>query len=258
MSTSDVSQLTAIIPTANQPPSVHRLVRSLRRGYPQLKILVAGAGSKPIQQQGVDSWQLPPGSSRSTGCNALLARVRTPYFLLIDEQCELPRGTQLATLLDLVATDKLDVAAGDLIASWKKFGLFVRRQPRPAHGWMEFTGNRLTLTRGYRNRGQGFWWCDLVGNFFVARTNKVRSLGGWDQELANDEREEFFVRGHRQGLRVGIVPEVSAWFWQQRNSSPSTEGGPDLKRLAVAKMGLLQLTDLEGRMTTAPRRTAAA
>ncbi|MCH2114097.1 MAG: glycosyltransferase [Pirellulales bacterium] len=259
MPAADLSQLTAIISTADRPKSLRRLVRSLRRGYPELRIFVADASCEPSRQQpGIESIRLPAGSGRSAGCNALLARVRTPYFLLLNDQCELSGETSLAPLHALVANNMLDVAAGDLVGCQRKFWLLVKRGPQSEHGLMEISGDQITFTRGYRSRGEGFYWCDFVGNFFVARTEKVRALGGWDEELGNDERAEFFVRAQRRGLRVGVVPEVSVWLWNDRSKTPVADSVRDCKRLAVAKMRLARMIDCDGRILKAPRRPAVA
>ena len=256
VSAADLSKLTAIISTADHSSALQRLVRSLRRAYPDLQILVADASSESARlPRGIESIRLPARSGRSAGYNALLARVRTPYILLLDDCCELSKEPRIEQLLALVAQDKVDVAAGDLIACQRKLWLLVSRRPAPGHGLMEFAGDQLTLARGARGPGEGFYWCDLVSPFFVARTNKVRALGGWDQQLENDGQEEFFVRAHRQGLRVGIAPAVTAWLW---NEKPAVDPARDLKSLAVAKMGLASMTDFDGRVMKAPRRAMAA
>jgi len=254
----DLAQLTAIIPTRGNPKPLNRLKRSLKRAYPKLQVLAADEGNGSSAQGGGSSIRLPAGVGRGAACNAMLARLRTPYFLLLDEQCEIGKETPLEQLLQLVAADKLDVAAGDFVGCQKKFWFFVRQQPQPGHGILELAGNQLTLQPSYRSAGEGFFWCDMVHNFFVARTEKVRSMGGWDPELKNDEREEFFVRAHRQGLRVGIVPEVTARYWNEKPAAQSAEPGPSLKSLAVAKMGLARMTGLDGRVVKAPRRARAA
>ena len=256
VSTTELSQLTAIISTANQPQSVNRLVRSLRRSYPEIHIMVADAsGQSAKAQRDVDSIRLSVGAGRSAGYNALLARVRTPYFLLINDCCELANDSSVVDLLSLVSSDKLDIAAGDLIACQRRLWFFVSRRPAPGHGLMEIAGDQLTLPHGSRGPGEGFHWCDFVAPFFVARTSKVRALGGWDQQLEQDEQEEFFVRAHRQGIRVGLVPEVTVWQWPE---TLTQEPSRDLKSLAVAKMGLARMTDFEGRVVKAPRRAMAA
>lgn len=256
MSASSFSQLTAVVSSANRPKSLQRLVQSLKRQLPEVKVLVADASREGRAVKGADAVKVPPGVGRASGCNALLSRVRTPYFLLMDDRAELGRETDVERLLQLVTDDKLDVAAGDLQGCKRKLWFFVKRQPQPGHGQLEFAGDQLTLTPGHRAEGDGYLWCDLVHNFYVARTDKVRNLGGWDPELENDEREEFFVRAHRQGLRVGLDPEVVASIWDEPAEIEATT--VDRRSLAVAKMGLTWMTDFEGQVVKAPRRAMAA
>ncbi len=258
MASDDLTQLTAIIPSRGNQKSLSRLKRSLKRANPDLPILVADDGMATSAESNGTSIRLPAGVGRGAACNAMLARIRTPYFLLIDEQCEIGKETQLSQLLQLVASDKLDLASGDLLGCQKSFWFFVRQKPQPGHGILELAGDQLTLQAGHRSTGEGYLWCDMVHNFFVARTEKVRSMGGWDPELKNDEREEFFVRAHRQGLRVGIVPEVTARIWNEKQTPSAADQSPNLQSLAVAKMGLSHMTDLNGQITKAPRRARAA
>ena len=259
MATVDLSQLTAVVQTFAPPKSLDRLVRSVRKQYPQLRVLAADDCQQPVRHKDRDYFRLPANTSRGAGRNALLARVRTPYFLLLDDQSEFHRDTQIEPLLQLVAEDKLDLAAGSFIACRREFWVFTRRQPQPNHGTLEFAGDRLTLEQGHRTAGDGYFWCDLVGDFFVARTDKVRALGGWDPELMQGEREEFFVRAHHHGLRVGIRPDITLWQWNelpQQDVQECRQLHP--KALAVAKMGLAQMMDFDGQVIKAARHAQAA
>ncbi len=256
MSAADFSQLTTIISTANRPKSLRRLVQSVQKQLPESKILVADDSPQARVPKQVDQVKVPPGVGRASACNALLSRVRTPYFLMLDERAELTVETEVDALLQLVVDDKLDLAAGDFVGCRRRLWFFVKRQPQPGHGLLEFAGDSLTLKPGHRTIGEGYAWCDLVHNFYVARTAKVRNLGGWDPELENDEREEFFVRGQRQGLRVGLAPEVVASLWNEPHEIETTT--VDRRSLAVAKMGLVRMTDFEGQVVKAPRRALAA
>ncbi len=256
MSSADLSQLTAIISTANRPKSLRRVVQSVRRKFADLKILVADHGNEPRVPKQADQVKVPPAVGRASACNALLSRVRTPYFLMLDDRAELTAETLTEPLLELVAEDKLDLAAGDFIGCRRRFWLFVKRQPQPGHGLLDFAGDELTLRSGHRTIGEGYAWCDFVHHFFVAKTSKVRDLGGWDPELENDERIEFFVRAQRRGLRVGLAPEVIASLWDE--PAPIEDNYVDRRSLAVAKMGLSRMVDLEGHVIKAPRRVMAA
>ena len=257
MATPDLSKLTAIIRTFDRPKSLNRLVKSIRRFLPDLKVLVADDGIESTSCKQVDYFRLPSEKGQAAANNALLARVRTPYFLLLDEQAELHRDSQLLSLLKLVTNDSLDIAAGSIVTCETKLWFFTKRKPSAQHGLLEIAGDRLTLLPGARSQGEGFWWCDIVGSFFVARTDRVRSMGGWDPELRDDAREEFFFRAHRHGIRVGIHPESSSWLWQD-NARQTTAPQHDQLGLAVAKMGLAQMTDAAGRVIRAPRIARAA
>lgn len=258
MPAADLAKLTAIVRNFERPKALRRLVRSIRRFYPQLRILAADDSVEPRPLKGIEQIQLPSDSGRSACQNAVLARLRTPYFLLLDNTAELHRGSRIEQLLQLVVDDHLDIAAGDVVRCQRKLLLLTKRQHRPEHGLCEIAGNHLTLRRGHRSRGEGFSWCDLVGNFYVARTNKVRTIGGWDPELRDDEREEFFVRAQRHGLRVGLAPETSIWQWHEASESRTSAREHSELGLAVAKMGLERMTDFDGRVAKAPRRAMAA
>jgi Glycosyl transferase family 2 len=256
--TVDLAKLTAIVRNFERPKALRRLVRSVRRSCPQLRLLVADDSTEPRPVKGVECLQLPSDSGRATCQNALLARVRTPYFLLLDNTAELHRGTRIEQLLQLLVDDKLDVAAGEIVACRRRLLWFTRRRPQSEHGLCQLAGDQLTLARGVRSHGDGFSWCDLVGNFYVARTGKVRALGGWDPELRDEEREEFFVRAQRHGLRVGIAPEVTIWHWLEASEARLPATRQDQMPLSVAKMGLARMTDFDGNVVKAPRRGQAA
>lgn len=258
MATADLAKLTAIVRSFERPKALRRLVRSIRRFYPQLRILAADDSIEPRPVKGLEQIQLPSDSGRSACQNALLARLRTPYFLLLDNTAELCRASKIEQLLQLVVDNKLDLASGDVIRCQRKLLLFTKRKHRPEHGLCEIAGDHVTLRRGHRSRGEGYSWCDLVGNFYVARTNKVRTIGGWDPELHDDEREEFFVRAQHHGLRVGHVPEVAVWQWHEAIETRTLVREHSELDLAVAKMGLAGMTGFDGRTTKAPRRRMAA
>lgn len=257
VATPDLSKLTAIIRTFERPKALHRLVKSIRRFHPAMKVLVADDGIEATSCKQADYFRLPSEKGRAAALNALLARVRTPHFVMLDDRAELHRDSQLLKLVELVASDRLDVAAGSITGCETKLWFFTKRKPLAQHGLLEIAGDRLALLAGSRSQGEGFWWCDLVGNFFVARTDRVRAMGGWDPDLRDDAREEFFFRAHRHGIRVGIQPDSSVWIWQEK-AKPSATPPHDQLSLAVAKMGLAQMTDLSGRVIRAPRVARAA
>ena len=115
------------------------------------------------------------------------------------------------------------------------------------------------IRAGHRLGVDSYLAVDMAANFFVARTDKIRAIGGWDPQLLVDERVEFFVRAQRFGLRVGLVTEAIVEHWPSRRVAAAPHGGRDFTALALAKMGVARLTDLEGHVleAVAPQSRAA-
>jgi hypothetical protein len=181
----------------------------------------------------------------------MLSRVRTPYFLVLEDAMELHRRSGVERLLELVESGKLDIAAGDIVACRRRFGLFTSRKPEPAHASFQFEGDALQLATSEASRGvpapgtPGIVPCDVTHNFFIGRVDKVRAIGGWDAQLQVNERVEFFFRACRYGLKVGVCPESVAYRWTEKATSAARNR--DFTSLAVAKMGVSRLIDIDGR-----------
>jgi len=245
VSSADFSRLTAIVHTCDRPKSAHRLIRSLGWLHPQLRLQVADDSRQPQAAAGADMVKVAPGIGVGACRNALLSRVRTPYFLLLEDDLELTRHSGVEHLLDIVASNRLDIAAGDLIRCSRRFGLFTSRQPEAGDATFEFGADSLTLSPGHRPGIDGVFGCDVTHNFFVGRTDKVRAIGGWDPQLQADERVEFFFRACRFGLKVGVCLDSVAWRWADK--SASRRPARDFTSLAVAKMGVSRMIDAQGR-----------
>jgi hypothetical protein len=219
VSSADLSRLTAIVHTCERPSAIQRLVASVRRYYPQLRLLVADDSRQARPIEGADWIRLGAHTGVGAARNAALARVRTPHFLLLDDSLELTCRSPIEALLDLVAQGRADVAAGDCTRCERRFAIFTRRTPDPGHATFEHAADGLTIRAGHRPSAGAHLTVDLAHNFYVARTDKVRAMGGWDAQLASDERIEFFVRAQRFGLRTGLVPTVVANHWAERSAA---------------------------------------
>jgi GT2 family glycosyltransferase len=245
-----LSQTTAIIKTFQRPKDLDRLIRSMRRYYPQLQILVGDDGFEPSPRTDVGYLRLPEDIGLSAGRNALLDRVQTPYFLLLDDDWQFIRKTQIEKLTQLVDEGELDIAAGNHIKIKRKFYFYNRRRLQPYHGLFEFRGNQLHLIRGGQDCGKNYLLCDIVHNFFVARTDTIRALGGWDPELHINEHEEFFVRAKRNGLRVGYQPEVLILHWASRPAGYNKFRNRSYHQVAAEKIGVESVVGYRGQVYT--------
>lgn len=253
----DLSQLTAVIKTFQRPLALDRLIRSIRRYYPQLAIAVADDGLVPSPRDDVDYMRLAEDVGLSAGRNALLRHIRTPYFLLLDDDLEFTRRTRIERLLKLVAGGVADLAGGDYYRCKRKW-LFLRRRWQPFHGNFRFQDGDLWLVREFHATHPDYRFCDVVHNFFVARTADVLELGGWDEQLKLNEHVEFFVRLHRQGKRVAYCPDVIARHWSVRNAAYTPFRDRDFTGLAAQKIGVRHVHTFGGKVIGSQKAKQAA
>jgi GT2 family glycosyltransferase len=243
-----LSQTTAIIKTFQRPKDLDRLIRSIRRYYPKLQILVGDDGFEPSPRSDVGYLRLPEDIGLSAGRNALLEHVQTPYFLLLDDDFEFFRKTKIDKLIKLVDQNELDIAAGSSAKIKIKLLILRRRKVKPYYGLFNFRDNQLRLVRGGQDKGKGYLLCDITNNFFVARTDKIRALGGWDPELHLNEHEEFFVRAWRQGLRVGHRSDVVVLHWASRPTGYLKFRNRSYHQIAAAKIGVESVIGFQGQV----------
>jgi glycosyltransferase involved in cell wall biosynthesis len=184
--------LTIIIKTFERPRELRRLVRSIHRLQPGVRIVVADDSRQPCVIDGVDMVRLRFNSGVSAGRNAALAQVRTEYFMSLDDDFVLTKHSDIAApLLKMMAAPSLDIVGGVIVnlpefstIDYTTAGLFsTPQQPLREPG---------TLVEGLPIRLK-------VPNFFVGRTETVRRVG-WTDDLPFIEHLDFFSRACGQLL----------------------------------------------------------
>jgi GT2 family glycosyltransferase len=242
-------EVTAVVKTFERPDALNVLIGSIRKYYPDLHIIVADDSIEPNPRRDVEYLRLEPDVGISAGRNALLKRVPTRYFLLLDDDFEFIADTRIERLVEIVAGDDVALAAGDCVRCRRKrywWGSRVKRKLVPYHGIIERTGDELTLSRGYRSQEDGYSICEIVSNFFVARTADIRRIGGWDEDLKINEHEEFFLRFHEAGLRAAHRPDVTVLHWLVGSRRYSKYRNRDYLGLALRKHGINVFHDMYG------------
>lgn len=197
----ELADVTAVIKTFERPRRCQALIDSIRAQHPDLRIIVVDDSAQPGGFRGAETIALPFDSGVSAGRNAGLAAVETPFFLNLDDDFVFYRGTGLAAAARLLR---------DL----------------PVVGIMGGAVTNLPLYRGNRSLGRRLYptgaaslaapgtrigpleVSDKVSNFFLARTEAVRSVG-WDPRLKRLDHADFFSRAkgrvvsaHNPDLRV--------------------------------------------------------
>ncbi|MEM7196334.1 MAG: glycosyltransferase [Pseudomonadota bacterium] len=191
-----VPELTIIIKTFERPYAVKRLLRSIRRRYPDVPILIVDDSRQPlsIEAEGVEVIELPYDSGISVGRNHALDIVSTKYFLLLDDDFVFSHRQQLHEYVDLMQRhDTIDIMGGRYI-------------DLPLYTLHAFQNTPLQGTRAEPKVALGTLYdshpvVDKVQNYFVGRTETVREVK-WKPELKIMEHTEFFTRARGQLVTV--------------------------------------------------------
>lgn len=180
------SMLTAVVKTFERPKILKRLVKSVRRFYPELPMIVADDSENPIELEGVETVILPYNSGVSAGRNAGMELVKTPYVLLLDDDFIFFRHTRLEPVLEAMDQNpEIDLIGGEVVnlpffqmGDYRRANLF----PTTAES-IHPPGSRIG----------GLEVFDKVANFFIARTDRLKLIE-WDPALRLLEHADFFTR----------------------------------------------------------------
>ncbi|CAH1271113.1 B4GALNT2 [Branchiostoma lanceolatum] len=155
--------------------SVRNLIRSIRKFYPTIRIVIAD-DSRPVedlQGDNVDHYVMPFGVGWFAGWNLAVSQVKTPYMLWVDDDFLFIPETKLEKFVDVLDNADIDIVSG-LVGrdrlSLKKLNILEGDEE----------GDCLVQTIGTYGTLKDFPEChrvDRVTNFFLGRTDKVREVG---------------------------------------------------------------------------------
>jgi (N-acetylneuraminyl)-galactosylglucosylceramide N-acetylgalactosaminyltransferase len=258
MHTRDVAAaVTAIVKTFERPRSLDRLVRSVRRRYPQLRVIVGDDSLVAYPRRDVEYVRLPVDVGVAAGRNALLDMVRTPYFVSLDDDFAFTDETRLELLLETIQRHDAALVAGDLVACKQKFAWRVERRRELYQGVIRREGDALRLIRGHAGSVGDAYQCDVTPHFFLARTDAIRQIGGWFAPLKAEDHHELLIRLKDAGLRVLHRPDVAAEHWQELPLAYAAYRARDYAPLVARRHGLRSIIDMDGREREFPELRAA-
>uniref|UniRef100_A0A6B2FWU6 Beta-1,4 N-acetylgalactosaminyltransferase 1 (Trinotate prediction) n=1 Tax=Myxobolus squamalis TaxID=59785 RepID=A0A6B2FWU6_MYXSQ len=132
-----------------------------------------------------------------------LGKVKTPYVLLMDDDFEFTKKTDIDKLLNVLMSTSASLVGGTT-DKCNFFGL-VRFYQKDRMNIFEHTENYI---HGNLKNHQNCLHVDIAKNFFVARLEDVLQVGGWNKRLVVAEHEDLFIKLKLNGKSVVICPEV--------------------------------------------------
>jgi glycosyltransferase involved in cell wall biosynthesis len=180
----NMEDVTCIIKTFERENSCNRLIESIRKFYPNIKIHVADDSRKPLNIVGADKYiRLPFDTGLSYGRNVLVDSVETKYLVLLDDDLIFEGFTNLNLMKETLENTKFNLVAGLQGRQWW-------------HGCFHKENNILYFScLTWRDIIGGLKKYDFVGNFFMAKTDLVKAIKWRDEIKINAEHNLFFYDG---------------------------------------------------------------
>ncbi|XP_077897201.1 beta-1,4 N-acetylgalactosaminyltransferase 2 [Ictidomys tridecemlineatus] len=199
-----------------RPHKLKVLLQSIREYYPDVTVIVADDGKKPleIKDDYVEYYTMPFGKGWFAGRNLAISQVTTKYVLWVDDDFVFNNKTKIEMLVDVLEKTELDVVGGSLMGNTFQFKLLLEQSE---------AGDCLHKRNGWFQRLDGFPRCVVtsgVANFFLAHTERLLRVG-FDPRLQRVAHSEFFIDG-LGSLLVGSCPDVVVGH-QSRSPSKDSE-----------------------------------
>ncbi len=207
-------KVTLIIKTFERPQCINRLIYSIKMMYPNLHIIVADDSRESRPIAGVEYLPMPYDSGVSAGRNLALSKVNTPYVVTLDDDFVFNNNTRLERWLEILENNtEIDIVGGQVYGHpLYQSSLYIE-------------DNALIFKPSPRNQLRNFDLWDIVLQFWMAKTDKIKSIGGWDNQFKTCDHIPFFCRAlgklniiYTSDVSVGHMPIKDQNYFNHRNN----------------------------------------
>ena len=233
--------VTLVVKTARRPHLVARLAQSVRDKYGyDLPIACYDDGPDDYPQDIRDRLAQYPlltyvvsddeDLGIAEGRNQALKMVDTKYFFLLDDDMTFMDITDMQTMIDILDTTDTILVGGQLYHSrnWAallKFGYFGGTLRRLGY----FPGTCAKLNQTVPNFPRCFR-CELNTNVWMAKTEPILQIGGWDPELKVYEHKDVFIKMKAAGYKLVTCKGIYLKHNKPKKGSPDQVEGYSQKR----------------------------
>ncbi|TDW13953.1 GT2 family glycosyltransferase [Breznakia blatticola] len=256
-----LSNITMIIKTFERPDCIRKLVKSIYKYYPEAIVLIGDDSEVSCKDEiegkyknkQIKVYELPKDSGLSFGRNFLLEKVDTPYFLLLDDDFVFDNRTKIVECLNVFMKNDIDILGGlfrnyKIINHWYDnlivFAQKILRYELTTNyiGTIDFDENTKILTTKYElHRFPKYEKTDIVHNFFIAKTDKVRNENLWDNDLKLQEHTPFFFEAKKKGFKVYTTNQLSVRHMPKRMKKYNSFRGRDFVQVFMHKYNINQI-----------------
>ena len=209
--------VTFIVKTLMRPNCLKRLLASVRKYYPTVRILVADDSPNPYPDVskpfGAEHFPLDYDTGASYGYNYCIDRVGTPFFLLLEDDYVFTLDTAIERFVPLMALfdclgGEVDKPKFEMRQAYEMF-FEMDETSHTASGLPILKTHRVPLAVGPTR-------ADVVLNFFCGRTELFQQVR-FDDAQKVYRHLDLFLRLHYAGARVATLPGVIVEHWPERH-----------------------------------------
>jgi (N-acetylneuraminyl)-galactosylglucosylceramide N-acetylgalactosaminyltransferase len=204
--------------------------------YPNLRIIVADDSRELRKIAGVEHLRMPYDSGVSAGRNLALSKVETPYVVTLDDDFIFNDRTKLEKWLEILENTNLDLVGGN-----------VDEHPN-YYASLHIVDDALVFKPESVGRENNFLLWNIVLQFWMGKTEKIREIGGWDNDFLTCDHIIFFARaigkikiGHCPDVGVGHMPIKDPIYYKHRNGRMQ-----QYLRLLMDKLNVKRVVDVHG------------
>lgn len=260
-----LTDVSILIKTLERPQQLINQLYSIRKYRFKGPIVISDDSREPYRDKILSMFpdlnivylNLPFDTGTAEGRNKMLEVTNTEFFILCDDDFIFEPRTRIPVMRKLLIENNLDILGGVFrqynlksrldrlkfnLSNWIwRFHILI-----PARNIFEYSasfdidGNICRMKKVHYK--DPFTVCDMTHNFFIARTAKVKSFGGWNPLLKGGEHQNFFIRAKLNGLRVattricGVVHD--RWSPQPELFKELRLRGSEYQRIALQEFGI--------------------
>ena len=240
-----MEDITVIIKTFNRKHRLCKLLDSIERYYPSIKIVIVDDSKKTYRDFILRKYAglqieyiiTKYNIGLSAGRNVLINKVKTKYFLLCDDDFVFDERTDIGFAKKCLERYDMDILGGvvynrmsinsvySILWSFKKPSRLINIL-RSKEFISIYNGNyacndthvKLYVDKNFDNYNKkSYYRTDICSNFFLAKTNRIKAIGGWKPELLKvGEHEIFFFRAKARHLKVGFCPKFGVQHFPKK------------------------------------------
>lgn len=227
-----LNNVTIIIKTFERKNILVKLLNSIKNNYPQLPIIIVDDSKKTYKNYILKKFpnldinyiveEYDIGLSK--GRNILINSVKTEYFLLCDDDFEFDQRTNIEYAKKTLEKYNLDILGGcvynrislDSMYSFLWVLKDIRRLKKVLRHeeFISIYNGKYSIEKNNKIRllidknsshyqEKDAYNTEICSNFFLAKTESIKKIGGWTPELLKvGEHEFFFLKAKKKKLKI--------------------------------------------------------